>query len=274
MLSCNFRANRFFLAPLTATALAVIAFGMPSTANAQTYVGEAYDTGTDVILKPASIQLAAVNLRVGDTGALPAAGGSLSQTVLTVSNQTLLTIPVLSVSAGAFSNAATSSTVGQSNQVVSTSTVHNVNLFSSLLTATTVRSDTSAFFSGSSSGSSTIDSLVFAGNSITVTGAANQTINIAGAKLVINEQLYSGFNDVRTTNALHLSILDGSQLTGFVSGLAGVTGDVIVANSSAGFTGVNITSSAAPEPTAALLFIPGAMVSIGSFVRRRKQAAA
>jgi hypothetical protein len=53
---------------------------------------------------------------------------------------------------------------------------------------------------------------VFAGVSVVVTGAANQTVSIPGvATLVLNEQIFAAGSI--TVNALRLSLAPGDELT-------------------------------------------------------------
>jgi len=53
---------------------------------------------------------------------------------------------------------------------------------------------------------------VFAGVSVVVTGAANQTVSIPGvATLVLNEQIFAAGSI--TVNALRLSLASGDELT-------------------------------------------------------------
>ena len=78
------------------------------------------------------------------------------------------------------------------------------------LTASVVSSQARADCDGVS-GSSTITNLIFAGNSVVVTGAANQTITLAGiATLVINEQIVSAGSI--TVNAIHLTLGTGDEV--------------------------------------------------------------
>ena len=237
------------LAAGAAVLIGTIGFG-EQAAYAQTPVGQA--EGVQVRL------LSFVSLDFAQTNALPATGAVQNAGVASVAVSGLVSTGVI-----------TASTMGTPlngvNLVSSSAQVDGLRLLppiafgSTLLTAETVRSTTTASF-GSSSGSTTIENLIFGGNRITVTGAANQMVSIDGvANLIINEQFVS--NGVRTTNALHLTVLSGIN-----------AGEVTVSQSVAGFAGPAV---GAPEPgagTLALAFGP-VLPALFAYKRRRKNAA-
>lgn len=125
---------------------AVMAAGVLSpgvAAQAQTYVGNAYGTRVDADLL---LGLDLLDVRLANTGGLPAAGGIRNSGVLNananLSANLLLNLglPILSTvltasdSADAGNDALFASTVGAANQVTSTATVDNLTLFPSFLT--------------------------------------------------------------------------------------------------------------------------------------------
>jgi hypothetical protein len=86
--------------------------------------------------------------------------------------------------------------------------------------------------SGSPTGSSEIDGLSINGVPVVVTGLANQTINLLGGRVVLNEQTPGATGTV--VNAIHL----------VVNGIA----DVVVASASAGISSGGATTPPAPLP--------------------------
>lgn len=220
-------------------------------ASAQTPVGSA--EGLQVRL------LSAISLDFARTNPLPASGAVQSANVASVGVAGLgyLTTGVITASTEG-------TPLNNVTNVTSLATVNGLNLFppiipgNSLLTASTVSSTTTASQFSSAVGNTTITNLMFNGSSVTVDGTVNQTVEIAGvARLVINEQTRSG--NTLTTNALHLTVLDGLN-----------AGDVIVSQSVAGFSG-----AAAPEPGAGALMLAFGPVLPALVVRaRRKRSAA
>lgn len=221
--------------------IAVMTLSRPSHAQ---YIGDAYGLKLNVL------SLGVVS--VADTGPLPSAGGG----PFTVH---LLNAGVGSSAAGlgATTGVIDTSTQGLGGVATSFAVVNNLNVLPPLgtslqLSATVVRSDASAS-SGGTVGSSTITGLVFGSNSITVTGAPNQTVLDAfGDTLIINEQLHNPDGSL-TVNALDLSVINS-------------TATLRVSSATAGFAGGAVT----PEPGSFAL-LAGIIVSGGLFTVRRSR---
>ena len=239
------------LAAGAAVLIGTLGFG-EQAAYAQTPVGQA--EGVQVRL------LSLVSLDFAQTDPLPVSGATQTAGVAEVS----LAAALNTLSTGVITASTTGNPLGGVADVTSTASVNGLSLFpplvlgNTLLTADTVSSTTTASLF-SSSGSTTIENLIFGGNRITVTGAANQTVSIDGvANLIINEQFVS--NGVRTTNALHLTVLSGIN-----------AGEVTVSQSVAGFAGPAV---GAPEPgagTLALAFGP-VLPALFAYKRRKRSA--
>jgi len=147
---------------------------------------------------------------VGDTGDLPADGGWQGATLLALNIPGALTADALvaNTSGGDYDNgpgAASSTSLGA------------VTLFPGApaqLTASFVRAQAGVSAAGPS-GWSEVDDLVFAGLPITVTGQANQRVEVLGVgTLVINEQSVTslGTSQSVTVNALHLKLVTGEEV--------------------------------------------------------------
>ena len=188
---------------------------LPSIGNAQqvtTYSGEAV---------VASVNALGIKTAISDTGQLPANGGSLSTQLAGIDLPFLLNLHLL-----------TASTTGGSFRTSSQASVANVNLTAAGIgvSASVLTSNATAQSCGgntpSVAGGSTIADLRVNGQSITVTGAPNQTVPLLVGSLVINEQISSvnnspdGGSAAIVVNALHLK----------VAGIA----DVVISSSRAG----------------------------------------
>lgn len=154
---------------------------------------------------------------LGDAGSLPSSGGAQEASLLSATVPGLLS-----------AEAVHASTVGEGKASRSEASVANVSLTvaGNSITADFLEARATAVCTGSgaaASGSSDIATLVVNGQSITVTGAPNQTIALPlnGGEVIINEQNSNGAGDI-TVNALHV----------IVSGVA----DVIVSQAHADIT--------------------------------------
>lgn len=184
-----------------------------------TYSGEAFG---------ASVNVLGLRTTLSSTGPLPAGGGSLSAQLASVDLPHLVQLGLL-----------TESTTGGSFRTSSQASVANVslNVAGIGIAASVLTSNATAQACGGNNpavaGGSNIADLVVNGQSITVTGAPNQTIPLIVGSLVINEQISSvtssscGGSASMVVNALHLK----------VAGIA----DVVIASSQAGV-------SCAPPP--------------------------
>lgn len=188
------------LSILTALVLGLGWTVVPSTAEATTtaYSGRAFGAKVQV-LAPLPI-----NLTFSDTGPLPAGGGELNATLLSI-----LLANTLS------SQTVTAHTEGASG--VASSSAHVEQLVAlpgsaAELTAEVVDAHSQATCAGVS-GSSLIVGLVFGGTPIVVSGQPNQTVSIPGvATLVIHEQIVEPNGLSITVNALHLTTILGTQV--------------------------------------------------------------
>jgi len=161
-----------------------------------TFSGRAYGAQVKVLVPFPSTRLYA------DTGLLASAGGSISASLASITD-------------AAFSSGPTSCS-SQGSSVLATSAAAMVNLTAfagtaAALSCANVGSSTRAACEDLT-GSTNISGLVFAGVSVVVTGAANQTVSIPGvATLVINEHILAAGSI--TVNALRLSLVTGDELT-------------------------------------------------------------
>jgi hypothetical protein len=176
-----------------------------------TYSGRA--TAVDATVK---VLFASITTRLGDTGPLPSDGGTLQASALT------LTVPGV-MSAGV----AEDSTTGGNRDASSESSVANaaIAVGGVGITASLLSSQTDANCLGgppSLSGSSTITDLEINGETVSISGAPNQTITLLGGlvRVVINEQ-------TRTANSIDVSAL---HIT-----VGGIT-DVVVARTHSDIT--------------------------------------
>jgi hypothetical protein len=200
--------------------LAAIMLFVAGVGNAQTYSGQAYAVSAKVEVFNQPV----VTTAVTDTGDLPNAGGNISLTSVGVN------LPGGIVSVGS-SNSSTSGgpAPGMTSQSAASVNNLNVGLLGAGITADAVSSTTSCACPGPLRlGNSVITNLVIAGNTILVTGDANQTItiNLSNSRVltvVINEQILLPRSI--TVNALHITLADPLGLT---------TTNVIVASARSG----------------------------------------
>jgi len=162
-----------------------------------TYSGQAIGAKIKVVLPLPSTRIYA------DTGVLATAGGSISASLASITDAMFSSGPVACNSQGNGTLATSVSTMERLSAFVATPAA---------LTCTSVRADSRASCVGAS-GSSTLTGLVFAGVSVVVTGAANQSVSIPGvATLVINEQIMAAGAAGITVNALHVTLATGDEL--------------------------------------------------------------
>ena len=180
------------------------AIGSPSAAIAQTVSGQARAIQTSVVDALGGITLTVL----GDTGTL--SGTSDARETSAPSGSIL---PIIS------GNTLHATTIGWPDQVDSEASVSDLSI---TVGTTTVGADflmarTSALLGLANTNNVSIDTLSINGVQVAVTGNPNQTINIPGGRVVINEQPSSSAGTV--VNALHISV-------------AGVA-DVVVASATA-----------------------------------------
>jgi hypothetical protein len=287
----NFRVGRVArVAALTVAIVASLGALLPSTAQAQRrYIGNAYAARVGVnVLGGGGINVG-VNLNdtgnlapftqqtlTGLTGAINAGtGGILTDNLLGATVQTVQTSSVFPAP-----------TLPTSTVVLSTARVVNADILGSVvysllglnLSATVIQSQTTAFFSGLTAGSTTLADLNFGSAFFNQNGTAatlqldgngqvvaNQTfrVRVLGGlgsllevgSLTINEQRINA-DDSRTTEAIHLRLLDNSVLGTLANA------DIVVASSTAGY---------APEPGSLALVAAGLLPAAALLRRRRRQ---
>jgi hypothetical protein len=157
-----------------------------------------------------------------DAGPLPPTGGSEQASLLDASVPDLLTVEVLHAS-----------TIGEGNASRSEASVAQLALTAggNTIAADFLEARATAVCTASgaeTSGSADIATLSVNGQTITISGQPNQTVQLPNGTVVINEQSSAGPGDI-TVNALHVSV------TGI--------GDVIVSSAHA-----DITCQPAPAP--------------------------
>ena len=178
---------------MIATGLTALLAFSPAFGFAQgttTFSGEAVGLKASVV---------GVSLALADTGALPSSGGNLSTSLASAN-----------VAGIASADALKSSTSGSGSTSQSQATLADVNLLNALVTATAVKSNSSATCSGgqaSVSGNAQLVGLTVAGQSI-LTSNPNFSISLPGGiSVIINEQTSSSGGNAGsiTVNALHVT---------------------------------------------------------------------
>jgi len=161
-----------------------------------TFSGRAYGAQVKVAVPLPSTRLYA------DTGLLASAGGSISASLASCTDAVFTSGPT------------SCSSQGSSLLATSAATMVNVSAFAGTAAALSCASvgSSSRAACDALTGSTEISGLVFAGVSVVVTGAANQTVSIPGvATLVINERIAAAGSI--TVNALRLTLVSGDELT-------------------------------------------------------------
>jgi hypothetical protein len=178
--------------------------GKASPGTPTTYSGRAYVLYANVASGTATVG------PLSDTGQLPSTGGFLHNSLLTVDTGPL-TGGALQLTAEALS----ASTAGSGNEASSFASVASValtNFGGHSIGAGVLQSNSKAECVNGSrqlSGSSSIAQLTIDGQTIAVTGAPNQTIEIGDLlKVVINEQTNPAPNKI-AVNALHIWLFNG-----------------------------------------------------------------
>jgi hypothetical protein len=140
-----------------------------------------------------------ISLSLADTGQLPSTGGNLSNSVASVN-----------IAGIASADALSSSTSGSGSSSQSQSTLLDLNLLNGLVTASAVKSNSSATCSGAQatvSGNAQLVGLTVAGQSILVSNP-NLSLSLPGGiSVIINQQTSSsgGNSGSITVNALHVT---------------------------------------------------------------------
>lgn len=192
-------------AEMNVAALHVIVNGIADVAISRTHADvtcipppRAY-SGRGVIAEVTTTVPPLVNT-IGDTGALPVQGGSLSSSLPSIALPGVLSATLLQSSAS-----------GAADQSSAAAQLANVDLLAGLVQATVVQSSATATCNGASAsvaGASQIASLSVAGLPINVTGQPNQVVPLIVGSLVLNQQTggAAGSSGDLTVNALHLAV--------------------------------------------------------------------
>ena len=167
------------------------------------------ELGRAIVVQATILDAATINL--GDTGPLPAEGGAVDASLLTVGVSKEETAGILELSAvvgdaaavGQGSRSRAEASVAQASMTVAGNTVE----------ASILRSQAEATCDGQGRatvrGRSELARLVVNGQEINVTGAPNQEIKLPNGRIVINEQSFreDGNQAEITVNALHVRTL-------------------------------------------------------------------
>ena len=179
-----------------------------SSASAQSFGG--YATGVEVTIPATGTTIRAA------TGTLPPSGGTVEASLLTTTIPGSLTGGAVTLSAGTLHSAAVG--LAATNAEASMESL-NLTISSNQITADFLmaRSKASCGPGPAVTGSSQVANLVINGQTITVTGAANQTVALPNGTAIINEQLptVAGSIGKLNVNALHVTTTDtvtGQQL--------------------------------------------------------------
>jgi hypothetical protein len=203
----------------TAFALAGALVGLlawPGTSEAQTVTGQATAVRATVLGIPTTL---------ADTGTLSDSSDARDATQITVSVQSLLTGEVLHAI-----------TIGYPDEVDSEASLGNLALTvaGNGISADLVMARAQAVLDAAGAGMSNIGGLLINGMPVVVTGDPNQTIDILGGRVVINEQNSSPTGTI-IVNALHV----------IVNGVA----DVVIASATAGISSASTSALPLPLPS-------------------------
>ena len=184
----------------------VASLSLVASASAQGFGG--YATGAQVTVPTTGTTVRAAS------GSLPPTGGTVEASLLTASIPSTLTGGAVSLSAGTMHSAAVGLTATDAE--ASQESV-NLTISSNQITADFLMAHSTASCGPAVAGSSQITNLVVNGQTITVTGGANQTVALPNGALTINEQTPNvGTNSATlTVTALHVTTYDsitGAQL--------------------------------------------------------------
>lgn len=197
---------------------------------ATAYSGDA--TAVDITLN--TLLLGESKVVLSDTGQLDASGGQIEEGINGAVHTGIVDLDVSILSASVTGSGdlthANATVVGLQLTVGGALTI-SASVLQANATTQCVSGDVNA------EGDSHIAELVINGQEITITGEPNQTVNIPGVtSIVINEQIVNG--STIETNALHVTLLDGSPLLGLLDlGLDRLlSADVVISHAKAGIT--------------------------------------
>ena len=189
-----------------ATLAVVLGLTLISSASSPSFGGRA--TAVQVLV-PAT----GTSITLADSGALPASGGGIGAALLTGSIPSGQTAGLVSLAAGTLHSAVVGlvGTDAEASLANVSLTISGNGITVDFLMA---RSTASCGAGPTVAGSAQLASLVVNGQTITVTGAANQTVALPNGTAIINEQLptVAGSTGKLTVNALRVTTRDA--LTG------------------------------------------------------------
>jgi hypothetical protein len=178
------------LSAIVVTAVVALAFGAANASAATSYSGQA---------RPLSVSAFGAGINIGNTGALPSSGGSLSAGLVNLNLLGFASIGVL-----------TGSTSGSGDDATSSASLASVSVSLIGLTADVIKSTSDASCSGTTpsvSGSSDLVNVTVLGLPITAP-TPNLSITLpGGVSVVLNEQTstVNGNQGSITVNAIHVT---------------------------------------------------------------------
>jgi hypothetical protein len=180
---------------LLMTVTAMLTLSLISSATAQGFGG--YATGIQVTVPTTGTTIRAA------TGSLPSTGGTVEAALITTTIPSTLTGGAVTVSAGTLHSVAIgfTQTDAESSQESVSLTISSNQISADFLMAQSTATCTPAV-----SGSSQVANLVVNGQTITVTGNANQTVTLPNGTLTINEQTSN--TGTLTVTAVHVTTYD------------------------------------------------------------------
>ena len=184
---------------LLTTVTAVMNLALISSAGAQTFGG--YATGAQVTVTATGTTVRAAS------GSLPSSGGGVDASLLVGNIPGSATGGVVSLSSGVMHSAASGITATQAEASMADITL---TVSGNQITADFLMARSSAACAPAVTGSTEITNLVINGQSIVVTGAANQTVTLPNGTAVINQQFpnVGGTSAALNVNALRVTTND------------------------------------------------------------------
>ena len=187
------------LCGLGCKAIAVTALSLWSAASAAQLLGNITQSVASPSGQAAAVRSTVLGLTtsLADTGTLGGAADARNASLLSGAVPGLLAAGVLQAT-----------TIGWPDQAASDASLANLGMMVAGIgiSADFVMASATALAGAAGSGQSMVENLVVNGSPVAVSGAANQVVDIAGGRIVINEQQASAGGMV--VNALHV-IVDG-----------------------------------------------------------------
>src|SRR5260370_14599855 len=178
---------------------AVVSLSLISSASAQGFGG--YATGVQLTVPTTGTTLRAA------AGSLPPSWGTVEASLITTTVPSSLTGGAVSLSAGTLHSAAVGLTTADAEASLESV---NLTISGNQITADFLMAQSTADCTPAVSGSSQLINLVVNGQTITITGGANQTVTLPNGTLTTNEQTpHVGTNSATlTVTALHVTTYD------------------------------------------------------------------